>query len=304
MESQSPIKPFPTDLLLSDLEHITTSITAPYSRARIQEVFKTFSNNLSNGAIAIRTTDRPGDSVHFWAGELSRVDTISLAVDAGLVPPLHPTVLLLRSWFSMYDNEPQPSTDFDTAKGLVKTWIYFKTPRPIEQILSIEPVPESFRNHIDKFKQIGAHQVHFVAVTYGVTSVNIYFVMPSELSSDGITNIIRTLLPSCSPITAAEMEQIMKCMKPGIPTVLAVTLSYSSGTIERLCLYAFMVSRELVLSIQIGQRLEKFLKETPVYDEKDSINIGWSFGRKGERYMKMDVGYCGGFGNLMDTFKD
>ena len=303
MERKSTIIPFSSERLVSDLEHITKSINAPYSQRRVQEVLQTFGDNLSSGAVVMRTTNRPDDPVNFWAGEYNRVDTISLAVEAGIISAVHPTILLLRSWFSMYDGEPEPSTDLDTAQGLAKTWIYFMRLRPIEEILSAEHVPESFRNHIDTFKLIGAQLVYHVAVSYKSTSVNLYLHIPSEFSPERAVHIIKTLLPSCPPITAIEMEQIMKCMRPKTPTVLAVTLSYPSGTIERLCFYAFMVPRELALSIGIGQRLETFLRETPCYDEKEVLNFGWSFGKRGDKYLKMDIGYCGGFCDLLGKLK-
>ena len=299
MKRKSTLVPFSVTRFVSDLERITTSIGAPYSQKQVQEVLETFGDNLANGAVVMRATDRPGDPVNFWAGEYNRTDTISLAVDASIISPTHPSILLLRSWFYMYDNEPEASTDFDTARGLAKTWIYFMRLRPVDEILRVEHVPESFRNHIDKFKLIGARLVYHVAVSYKSTAVNLYLNIPTELTPERCAHIIQTLLPSCSPPTASELEQIMKCVRPNAPTAFAVTMSYPSGTIERLCFYAFMVPKELALSIGIGQRLEHFLKETPCYDENEVINFGWSFGRQGERYLKMDIAYCGGFSDLL-----
>ncbi|KUJ08301.1 uncharacterized protein LY89DRAFT_339943 [Mollisia scopiformis] len=303
MKRKSTIEPFSADRLLSDLEHISNSIKAPYSPQAVQEALRVFGENLSNGAIAIRTTNRAGDPLNFWAGEYNRADTISRAVNAGIVSFTHPTVLLLRSWFSMYDNEPEPSTDFDTVYGLAKTWIYFMRLRPVEEVLSAEHVPQSFRDHIDTFKSIGARLVYHVAVNYRSNSVNVYLQIPSEFNPKQATKVVTTLLPDCVPPTAIEMEQMVKCMKPDMPIVFAVTLAYPSGTIERICFYAFMVPKELALSMGIGERLETFLRETPCYDEREVINFGWSFGRTGDRYLKIDTGYCGGFCDILGKLK-
>lgn len=95
----------------------------------------------------------------------------------------------------------------------------------------------------------------------------------------------------------------MKCMREDMPIIFAVTLSCPTGSIERICFYAFLVSRQTVKDMGIGRRLETFLEVTPCYDEREVLNLGWSFGRSGDRYLKMDIGYCGGFCDILEKLK-
>lgn len=302
MKRKSTIEPFDSERFIADLKHITSSIDAPYSETHVEEVLQTFGQNLADGAIALRTTNRPNDALNFWVGEYNRVDTISQAVKAGIVTSENPSVMLLRAWFNKYE-QAEPSTDFDTAKGLAKTWIYFMKLQPVEEVLSVEGVPDSFRRHIETFKRLEAKMVYHVAVSYHSGSVNIYLQIPHAFSAERVTSIIEALLPECSVPIASEVEQMMKCMREDMPIVFAVTLSYPTGSIERTCFYAFLVSRQAAKEMGIGTRLERFLEVTPCYDEREVLNFGWSFGRNGDRYLKMDIGYCGGFCDILEKLK-
>lgn len=113
----------------------------------------------------------------------------------------------------------------------------------------------------------------------------------------------RTLLPDLGEVKGEEMRMMGRCMRRGMPIVFAVTLDYESGVIERICCYAFRVEKELMESVGVGERLECFLRETPCYDEVEVINLGWSFGRMGERYLKIHSGYCGGFCDILGKLR-
>lgn len=290
-------QPFELSRFLVDIKRITKSINAPLTDGIIEKMYGTFANNLNGGAIALRATDRPGDVVNFWAAEFNRVDTVTQAIDAGLVTAENPTALLLRSWFTMYDNTPELWTDFDTAKGLAKSWVWFVHLRPLEEILSVEHVPESYRKQVGLFKRAGADKIYHVAVNYGNSAVNLYPHLDAsiEQTADNLTHIVRTFLPNCPPPTTAEIEQMQRSKHPDAPIVLGVTLSYPAGIVERMCFYSFGLLKEDALNLGLGERLETFLNEVPCYDDEPVINLGWSYGASGKRYLKMDVGHCGGF---------
>lgn len=108
---------------LEDTQSTAAAIGAPYSEATTLKVLETYAQSFRDGAVLWRSTDRPGDALNYRFYERKPVDTVSIAVQAGLLAPDNPMIELIQSWSSLYDGAgtPEQSCDFDAKSGLVSS---------------------------------------------------------------------------------------------------------------------------------------------------------------------------------------
>lgn len=285
---------FSPSAFLQDVRRVCETVGAPFSEANTRKVLDVYGPNFRRGAVLWRITDRPGDVVNYRFYERASTDTVTPAVEAGMLDPRNPMLPLFKSWGSLYGGTPEQSCDFDAERGLAKAWIYLGGMRPLNDILDAPHVPDSVRRHRQIFQDLGLTVVRHVAVDYCSHTVNIYFRAPGPLT---LTQAARyCALVGSPPPSAAEMEEMSHFLNPTGFT-FSVTMDYYTGSISRIAFYALRLAPGKFPSL--NNRLSIFFKEAPSLDEEEMNAIAWSFGLGGKRYIKAERSYCGELVPLM-----
>ena len=285
---------FSPSKFLEDFKKLADGLGAPYSEPAILAVLKVFEGCFEEGVVIWRTTNRPGDVLNYRFYLRRRLDTISIATEAGILEPENAMARLVTSWSSLYNGGSEQWCDFDPHTGLTKTWVNLKEFRSVDDILSAPGVPISVRAHGPTFHSLNLNIVRFVAVDYHGSTMNIYFSAPGPVSETQIAQY--TNLAGCSPPTDQEFEDMRKFLNPhGFS--FAVTMEYETGRITRVAFYALMLPPG---SLPIADdRVLSFFSEAPSYDQQRTRNVAWSYGRGGSKYMKAEASYVGEWANLL-----
>lgn len=278
---------FSRSKFVDDVRHVCEAVGAPFSEANTQKVLDVYGPSFRRGAVLWRITDRPGDAVNYRFYERTPTDTITPAVEAGILVPENPVLALLKSWSSLYGGAPEQSCDFDAEKGLVKAWVYLGDMRPLDDILDAPDVPDSIRRHRQTLKSLGLTVLRHVAVNYHSHTVNLYFRAPGPLSASQIAQY--AALAGCPTPSATEVKEMSHFLNPTGFT-FSITMAYSTGSISRVAFYALKL-RPGKLPV-LNQRLLTFFKEAPSHDSAEMNAIAWSFGAGGKKYVKAERSYC------------
>ncbi|KAL0934962.1 uncharacterized protein CTRU02_209553 [Colletotrichum truncatum] len=275
---------------LKEVEKLCQILNAPFSTSTTEAVLRAYSTHFNNAPVGWRVTSKDSAlNYRFFQGRST--DTVTIAIQAGFIKP-SPITDLVQSWTTLFNDEIQHWCDFDTSKGLVKSWLFLGRTRQMEEVLDVEFVPESIRQHMQKFKEHELNRVRTVAVDWHSKTVNLYWRVPGPLSKTQADNLLG--LAGCQPLEEAEVVEIgrFSSAKDG-SFAFAVTISLESGEIGRAAFYATKLLRGNLPAI--SERLETFLEHAPDYDPEEWITIGWGFIKGGGKYMKAEKSYCGKF---------
>ena len=280
---------------LQDIQKTAEAINAPYSEAVTKTVLKAYRQQFRDNVVLWRATSTDGSSLNYRFSMSRPFDTITPAVQAGLLDPTHPSIKLITSWTNLYPGIALQLCDFDSKAGLAKNWVFLREPQTMDGILDAEGVPETIRNWRSTFRKLGLTMLRFTAVDYHKGSMNLYFVIPGPLDDARITELT-ALTGAKQPLSKPVREQMKKYLsREGMH--FAVTMSPEKGIIERVAFYAIKLPpRDFP---DVGSRLETFMAKAPSYDSEKMQIVAWSFGRDGKDYMKMEQSYRGGLFTLL-----
>lgn len=279
---------FSPERFLVDIHKTSSIMDAPYSESCVRAVLKAYHQSFMEGAVLWRTTNRPGDALNFRFYERCPVDCIAIAVAAGFLPADDPLGHMITSLGSLYNGTPEQSCDFDAQTGLTKTWIFLGGKRPVDDILQAPNVPESVRCLGPTFHKLGLNIIRHVAVDYQSGTVNIYFRLPGPISEEQAFKLVG-LVGSPSP-SQGEMLQMCELLHP-IAFSFAVTVKVTTGVVKRVAFYGHKMPPGGYT--KFGERLTKFFKYAPSYDEEELNVVAWSFGIEAKKYLKAERSYCG-----------
>lgn len=289
-----PVYSFMPDQFLRDLELTADAIDAAYSPAVTRRMLEVYEQSFRDGAVLWRATDKPGGALNYRFYERRPVDTVGLAVAAGLFGADNEAARLISSWSALYPGESTQLCDFDAARGLVKTWVYLGGMRPLDDILAAEGVPARIRGYEPVFRDLGLEQVRHVAVDYQHRTANLYFRTPHGITRAD-TEGFATLAES-SPPDVDTYTDIERFTAPDGFT-FSVTMSIDTGSIERVGYYALKLPAGQFPAM--GPRLTTFFQTAPSRDEEEMNAVAWSFGGPGRNYLKAERSYCGELVALM-----
>lgn len=85
----SELDNFSPERFLRDVKRICLAIDAPFSEATTRAVIEVYSRSFHNGAVLWRATNRQGDALNFRFYERRPIDTVGIAIQAGLLEPTH-----------------------------------------------------------------------------------------------------------------------------------------------------------------------------------------------------------------------
>lgn len=273
---------------LKDIKRTSAAIGAPYSEAATGKVVEVYGQSFHDGAVLWRATNRAGDALNYRFYERRPIDTVAIAVKAGLLAPDNAMARLITSWSSLYGGTPEQSCDFDAEKGLTKAWVYLAGFRPLKDILGADGVPECIRQHAPMFHDLGLELVRHVAVDYDSNTVNLYFRAPGPISEEQAGRFVA--LAGCPPPSQAEIQEMGDFLNP-IGFTFSVTMKFLTGAIKRVGFYALKLPPNSFP--EVGERLTTFFKEAPSYDAEEMNAVAWSFGEGGKKYIKAERSYCG-----------
>lgn len=300
----NPDETFNPSQFLADIRQTTSALGAPYSESVTRACLETFSASFRRGAVLWRATDKRGGALNYRFYERMPIDTIGLAVNAGLLEPDTQLATLVNVWSSLYGGTPEQSCDFDANTGLVKTWVFLKGLRPLDDVLSAPGIPDSLRIHQATFHSLNLRWVRHVSVDYEKDTVNLYFRAKGPISWEQAVKF--NALAGADPPSDADFGQMKIFLNPQGFT-FSVTLKLATGAIERVGYYALKLPVGIFPSIDSA--LRNFFAVAPSYDTEEMNAIAWSFGGKdGKTYVKAERSYCGQLVALMrdwnSTFSD
>ncbi|KAJ3580148.1 hypothetical protein NPX13_g412 [Xylaria arbuscula] len=286
---------FASGRFITDYKKTADLLGAPYSEDTVQATLTNFPGLFEQGSVSWRATSRANDQLNYRFYIPSNVDTISLAAKAGYIDATQPMARLAKSWSNMFNGEPAEWCDFDSERGLAKTWILLKGLRSVDDLLAAEEVPESTRAHLDTFHKLGLKYCHFVAVDHHSETLNLYFTVPGPITEAQAAAY--TSLAGADPPTAEEFADMRKYV-PEHRFAFAVTIQSTTGKIKRVSIYALNIP-EGPLPATANDRLRQFFAEAPCYDKVQTRTVGWSYGNGNSKYMKGEASYTGELQNFV-----
>lgn len=230
------------------------------------------------------------------------MEVLRIAEDAKLLEPNHPLTLLLDDWALPWGEErsmiPEQSCDFDAEKGLVKSWVYMGSLRPLDDILSVSNVPASVSQHRDNFHHLGLQLLRHVAVDFGLGTINLYFRVEGPISESLVKELVG--LAGYGSFTTSDFEDMSKFLAADSFT-FAVTIKVATAEIKRVAFYALGLDPESLP--EVGHRLRTFFEEAPSNDVEEFTAVAWSYGADNKKYIKAEKSYCGGVIPLLRNWR-
>ena len=184
---------------------------------------------------------------------------------------------------------PEQSCDFDAEQGLVKAWAYMGALRPLDDILDVENVPDAIRQHRKTFHGLGLEEIRHIGIDFHGGTVNLYFRVQGPISEAMAKKLVK--LAGFSDFSVDDLADMPSFLSSDAFT-FAVTIRVATGDIQRVAFYALGLPPNKFPDV--GERLMKYLKTAPSYDDEDFIAVAWSFGKGSEKYIKIEKSYCGG----------
>lgn len=288
---------------LEDLREMCLAIDAPFSEDVTKKVLQAYGPSFRRGAVNWRVTDRPGDYLNFRFYERAETDTITPALEAGLLDPANPVLPLLRAWANVFPGTVQ-CCDFCPSQGLVKCWLFLGDLRDIDALLGAPGVPAHIARHAPELRRRGLTLARHIAVDYSGATMNIYFSQEGPYKGENVRGLAGLTTEQAEdggrkPVVLSddEVEEMARFVSPdGSDT--GVTFRIDDGEITRVAQYAFLMDR--VHAPRLDPRIKTFFSQAPCYDEEPGDIVAWSFG--GKRYMKGERNYCGDTVSLMRSW--
>lgn len=286
---------FSESRFLEDLREMCLAIDAPFSEDVTKKVLHTYAPSFQRSAVNWRVTDRPGDALNYRFYERQQTDTITPAIEAGLLDPANPVLPLLRAWTGLFPGTVQ-CCDFCPSQGLVKCWLFLGGLRSVDELLGAPGVPAHIARHGPELHRLGLTRARHIAVDYSGATVNLYFSQAGPPSGErlrGLAGLPSGAAAAAQQLSDDEVAEMTRFVSPeGSDT--GVTFRIDDGSVSRTAQYAFLLDR---VYPRLEKRIQTFFARAPCYDEQPGDIVAWSFG--GKRYMKGERNYCGDTVSLM-----
>lgn len=276
---------FDRSRFVSDFSSLCHSLDAPYSQEVVQQILSAYDEYLDDSYVWFRCTSKPADIVNFRLAFHGRsIPATDIAAKAGWIDIKNPLAQTIKSWSAR--DTAEEWCDFDPSRGVAKNWVYFVRMQPIEKIF--EGLPAVVQARVPDLKAVGLEKVNFAAVDYTNRSMNVYFLLPGDLTAERAAKYVA--LAGSPPPKEEETNLMSSLMNPMF--TFGVTLDPETGNISRVAFYATV--EDGTTFGPFNERLRKFYREAPCHDEKKLHIPCWSYGRgDGKTYMKGESSYSG-----------
>lgn len=268
-----------------------------YSEAIIDRVFLYFGDKFTTQSIDLKTTMQPLPKRGFYFRYLEENNSClawERACQSGLLTPKgHPVDRLIPE---IYETFPLlvDGIDFDVNYGLAKIWLFTKGCIPVEEAVKISCLPKIAKECLGLFQEHDLNKVSIFAADYQHNSTNLYFPPDSKIHQN--PRFHQSFLKSLNFQLPSEDVLNLFVRTAGI----AVTFSWESNAIERVCFYVPGFKRAQAAAYG-DLSTSNFILNCPSLAADPDAILGWSFGPKesSKTYVKVEIDYTG---DILDVF--
>lgn len=169
-----PVVEFSADQFLEELQRGSEALEAEYSEDITKAILSAYGDNFAKGVVQLHGTTS-GEALIYRCYPPQPIDSIGIAVKAGLFDPKNPSVDLVRSWVDLYP-EAYEMPDFACDTGLARAFIFFGVNaqgglRPLDEILGAPGVPAYIREKRDFLMENGLAIVQAAHVDFRTQQV-------------------------------------------------------------------------------------------------------------------------------------
>lgn len=284
--------PFEKEQYLRDLETTARLIEAPYDLDMCRRVVETFEGDFQRHVLQWKATDREGDGLYYRFLSTDREDLVERSGRAGLLTSENrPLLELQREALATFPEAVRSGVDFEAVHGLSKVWTY-TTPKPLEEILKLQHLPEAVRTNQRELEAAGLNLVGFLASDFISETMNVYFAWhPEQRNREWLQGMLaRSQDQGPAESTFADMLDSQDEISG-----IGMTFDWSSPKPLRWCVYCFAVpfhhENPGVRVPTLAPRLQKLRDESPCLNHQSSYHMAWSYGPTGP-YMKLEKNYA------------
>lgn len=275
------------NVFYADLKRFADISEVPMDSEMVLKTLNLFEDIYSQATISVRTTTKPvgkRDVNMRYMEPHKDHDPFQRLVDAGLIVleghPVEKLVPVVMErypiWWGM---------DVALSHGVEKLWPFFKTPVPIDEILSLPCIPDSARNYRDHFKKYAVNDnVYILAIDFTNKSMNIYPAIfpPGTFSPDRIGEMITEL-----GFARPSDEELKQCSRA---PHFYYTFTWEQPTIQRFS-FAIPTSAE-EFPVHWHPLCQKFIDNVPFQSDHRMFCFSPTYGARGG-YMKVEADYRG-----------
>jgi 4-hydroxyphenylpyruvate 3-dimethylallyltransferase len=286
---------FSRSVFLRDLKSTALALDAAYSVSVANRVIEAFPQNFHEGPVMWRATSRPGAAINYRVYQRRPMDTVVMAVSVGLLRAQNTMTRLASAMSARY---PQATgiADFDSKRGLSKSWFSLASERPLAELLWVPGIPEPVRRNGRQLREMGLYSVRHIAINYLEKTMNYHFPVAGHLDERRCRELVA--LADAEPPSRTVLADMSRFI-PADWFTFSVTMT-EHGEIKRVGFYALKPVGDQWPAL--SGRLVKFFQTAPSRDTEEVNTLAWSFGAGGLNYMKAERSYSGSVHELMSLW--
>jgi len=278
---------------LEDLRTAANAIGGPFDAALVRRTLEVFDAELRRCVVQMKATCKANSGVYYRFFYKWERDLTTLAQEHGLIPPGHaPIIDLQADVLANCRGATRAGLDLETGFGLAKVWTYTGGPMPLDQVVRLETMPRSVREHRAFFERHGMRHAFFVCSDYQQRSMNVYFGLEEDCRNETwLCDLVETTGggPDDPAVYSAMLESL--AVSAGIGT----TFYWDRPEMGRWALYALNVPCEDPAACAalppLPPRLQRFRDRALTLNGTPQYNVAWSFGKAGF-YTKLEKSYA------------
>lgn len=275
---------------VKDLKKITDLVEIDHNEEAIWKVLNAYKEFFSGSSISIRTTTKPKEqrdvSIRYVELMITHdPDPYITATNEGLIKkdshPLHRMFYEIYEKFEMMGH----GIDLDVRVGLTKIWSFI-APCPIEQVYSMETIPNSIQPLRDYFSKHRLTTFVLFALDFYHKTVNLYFLVkdPSKIKPEQYEALLKDL-----DFEIASPEVMERCCEA---TTIYYTFSWDSPKVERICFGVLCPEGKEQVPVHFHPIMKDFVENAPFVSEKKTFIYSITFTRSGH-FFKVENDYNG-----------
>jgi hypothetical protein len=285
--------PTKVEQLYEDTLEAARLVEVPCNEALLNRVLQTYQEFFDTCPVAFRTTSHPPEkrdlSFRYTAALDTPHDPYAMALAAGLYTETgHPIEAVLPELEKRFKGL-RYGIDATVRYGFNKIWPYFAGPTPVEEILSLNTIPDSMKRYVPTLKKFGMELSGLLALDYLAKTINIYYlnVHPEAFPPEKIASMIADAgfkVPS-----REELELNAQTV------VIYYTFSWDSPNVERL---SFGIPKtDATVPKHMHPVLKIVAEDIPMRTEQRQFAFCTTYGTRGD-YLKIEADYFGTNGRV------
>jgi hypothetical protein len=273
----------------ADLQKYAEIAEVGFNGPAVDEALSAYREQFETGTITVRTTtespSRRSVNFRYMTPELKH-DPVAIAREKGLFVPTGRPVELLAQEVT----EKLPvwwGVDISVGNGFEKAWAFLENPPTFEELVSLEHVPDSIRNHGERWARAGLDSFCIMAFDFRNGTTNVYSRMlaPGTVTQEAAEEMI---LEMKSPLPSDE-----ELRRDTEAVNVYYTFDWVSPDAKRLCFA--MTATEQTFPGHWHPLAARFKAEAPFKAEDRGLIFNTTYGASGG-YLKVEADYTGDAG--------